>query len=110
MIQMTGLLWFDNTDRTIKEKIVGAAAYYRQKYGVVPDRCYVNAGQLGKVLKLGRLLAIPAGNVLNDHFWVGVDGQIEPPSKNGKWSCPECGAEPVNLTDPECWQCGYKGD
>lgn len=39
----TGMMWFDNDPKTtLKEKVIAAADYYRQKYGHVPIACLVN--------------------------------------------------------------------
>lgn len=68
-----GLLWLDaDKKRDITQKIIAAADHYRRKFGVVPDLCYVNAGQLERPLQVGRLRAVPAPYVLKHHFWVGV--------------------------------------
>lgn len=41
-----GLLWFDNSDRSLADKIERAAEYFKTKYGERPDLCFVNASAL----------------------------------------------------------------
>jgi hypothetical protein len=78
----TGLLWFDNDPhRDTVLKITDAARRYREKFGVVPNTCYVNrAASEGGELKLSlqglpasSLRVIPVSNVLLHHFWVGIE-------------------------------------
>ncbi len=78
----SGLLWFDNSPgRGLADKVGDAARRYREKFGALPDTCYVNqsaldkgaltvplAGAPGKALRV-----LPAPNVLPHHFWVGVE-------------------------------------
>lgn len=75
----SGLLWFDNDPgRSLGSKVISAAQRYREKFGVAPDTCYVNACALpGKdaVIVWGEasLRVLPAPNILAHHFWVGVE-------------------------------------
>ena len=82
----SGLLWFDNNPaRELSAKLEEAARRYRDKFGIIPDTCYVNqaavsgsivtiqlAGLSGKPLRV-----LPAGNILPHHFWIGVDEMRE---------------------------------
>ena len=82
----TGLLWFDSDpSRELAAKVEDAARRYREKFGVMPDTCYVNNAALvggerpmrlnalgGSVLRV-----VPAGNILQHHFWVGVEDRLE---------------------------------
>jgi hypothetical protein len=79
-----GLLWFDDDPRRrIDEKVLQAAARYRQKFGVAPDVCYVNPRQLAGVndqaidqaeTRVGTLRVLPASTVRPHHFWIGRAG------------------------------------
>lgn len=43
----TGMLWFDNDPKIdLGSKIVRASQYYRNKYGAVPNLCYVHPSML----------------------------------------------------------------
>jgi hypothetical protein len=82
----TGLLWFDNDpNRELAAKVEDAARRYREKFGVAPDTCYVSRAALSGGECLVRLkdfggLAlrlVPAGNILQHHFWVGIEDRLE---------------------------------
>jgi hypothetical protein len=81
MAMQIGLLWFDNDPhRELAAKIEDAARRYREKFGMVPNTCYVNQatwdGQSTVVrgrVAVPALRVIPAGNILPHHFWVGVE-------------------------------------
>ncbi|GAB4521772.1 MAG: hypothetical protein Fur0018_02640 [Anaerolineales bacterium] len=78
-----GMLWFDDTPREMAVKIQQAAAYYRQKYGQVPNLCFVHPSMLAAdALKLNGVAVRPAQTVLPGHFWLGVE-QTAPQPKQG---------------------------
>jgi len=69
-----GMLWFDGSSRSIKEKVEDAAAYYCEKYGQVPTICFVNPATLtGKEGRSNGVEVREALTVMPDHFWIGVD-------------------------------------
>jgi len=85
-----GLLWYDdNPGRDLADKVRQAARRYRQKFGAVPDVCYVhppvtgpgtvalalNGNGNGKVQKVGRVRVAPLPSVLRHHFWLGREEQ-----------------------------------
>jgi len=70
----TGMLWFDNSPRSLKDKVEDASMFYREKYGQVPTICFVNPATLNN--GGGRSNGIEvreARTVMPDHFWIGVD-------------------------------------
>jgi hypothetical protein len=69
-----GMLWFDNSSRSLGDKVSRAVAYYTQKYGRAPTMCLVNPATLdgGEGTVAGVQLR-QARSVLPDHFWIGVD-------------------------------------
>lgn len=70
----TGMLWFDNSSRSIKEKVQEAADYYVAKYGQAPTLCFVNPATLeGKADGSNGVEVREAVTVMPDHFWIGVD-------------------------------------
>jgi hypothetical protein len=82
----TGLLWFDNDPhREMTLKIEDAVRRYKEKFGVVPNICYVNqaafdGGELKFALQgsqVASLRVVPVSNVLLHHFWVGIEEQRE---------------------------------
>ncbi len=72
-----GMLWFDNDPKTaLKTKIERAAAYYRQKYGHVPDLCLVHPSMLAeRSADSGKVTVRPNRSILPGHLWIGEDGK-----------------------------------
>ncbi|HLB64036.1 MAG TPA: hypothetical protein VJJ46_04290 [Anaerolineales bacterium] len=71
-----GMLWFDDSARTLPEKVKRAAAYYAEKYGRTPTLCLVNpAGLNGSEGDLGGVQVRAARSVMPHHLWIGVDEQ-----------------------------------
>ena len=82
-----GLLWYDaDPQRALEDKVVRAALRYREKYGRLPDVCYVNpktiAGRSGQEERLAcrmeglqaTIRIVSASNILIHHFWLGENG------------------------------------
>jgi len=69
-----GLLWFDDDPkRSLTQKIVAAATRYREKFGAIPNMCYVNPSTLGNGPKTVGIVQIrTAVNILPNHFFIGV--------------------------------------
>jgi hypothetical protein len=81
-----GLLWFDNDPhRGLTGKIEDAARHYQEKFGRLPDTCYVNHLVFSKGSEMVAtpsfanqdLRVVPAANILPHHFWVGEEGERE---------------------------------
>lgn len=71
----TGLLWFDdNPGRTLTEKIQHLARHYRQKFGHIPNLCYVHVSTVTKPTKIDNILVHPARNVSPNYLWIGQAG------------------------------------
>lgn len=68
----TGLMWLDtDRKRSLEEKVKRAAEHYREKYGRLPELCFVNSALLAEDKKVGRVLVQPSKTVLPGHFWLG---------------------------------------
>jgi len=71
-----GLLWYDDDPgRDLAEKIMRAIRRYQQKFGALPDVCYVHPSTLGgngKTQKVGGVSVMAKPTVLRHHFWLGV--------------------------------------
>jgi hypothetical protein len=69
-----GMLWFDGDfNQGLDERISRAAAYYRDKYGRIPNLCVVHpatAGEHPPGAVNGVLVKISL-TVQPDHFWLG---------------------------------------
>lgn len=74
-----GLLWFDDSDKPFKQKVLEAATRHRQKYGRWPDLCHVNPAALDGMATLvaGNIKVIGLKTIRENHFWVGVQKERE---------------------------------
>jgi hypothetical protein len=71
-----GMLWFDNDPKTdLSAKVQQAASFYKDKYGVRPNVCFVHPSMIPEDrLKTGRVEVRKNGSVLPNHYWIGVNG------------------------------------
>ncbi len=70
----TGMLWFDDSQITLKMKIQNAMEYYHKKYGRVPDLCLVHPNMLkDNKLEEEQITVRPYRPVLPGHIWIGVE-------------------------------------
>ena len=69
-----GMLWFDESQQSLNERVQRAADFYAEKYGKKPTLCMVNPAMLepGNGDFNGIRLQ-GARTVMPDHFWIGVD-------------------------------------
>jgi hypothetical protein len=68
-----GLLWYDDSDLEFSVKVLEAAERYEEKFGIRPNRCYVNPRCLVKEeLPLNGIRVLTSAAMLPHHFWVGV--------------------------------------
>lgn len=68
-----GMLWRDDSQRTLEEKVSRAVQYYAHKYGRMPNLCFVNEAAVDEDgLEVAAVRVRPALDVLPQHFWVGV--------------------------------------
>ena len=72
----TGLLWFDGDPKhDLAHTVALAAARYRQKFGCVPNVCYVHkSAVLPGTGHVGNIEVKPLPTVLRYHFWIGCEG------------------------------------
>jgi hypothetical protein len=74
-----GMLWYDNDPKVaLKEKVERAAAYYRRKYGRIPDVCFVHPKMLGSLpeQRVGTEseVAVRSNRLIQPgHLWIGED-------------------------------------
>lgn len=78
------LWWFDERpDRTLDQKVIEAALYFRRKYGKAPTICLVNPAvvdQKGICVDAPEQIQVtvkPWKSVLPSHMWIGVDDMPE---------------------------------
>ncbi len=72
-----GLLWYDDdAKRTLEQKVARAVNYYRTKYGVQPNFCWVHPTMLppqyARVMADGVRL-VGSRTVIKNHMWLGVE-------------------------------------
>jgi hypothetical protein len=71
-----GMLWFDDSNTTLQQKIIKAADYYEKKYGKRPNLCLVHPSMLvGNVhVSFMKDLSVrPYRPVLPGHIWIGIE-------------------------------------
>jgi len=70
----TGMLWFDNDNKTdLNTKIQRAADYYQKKYGKMPDLCFVHPSMAPETnLKAQGIEVKTTRTILPNHLWLGV--------------------------------------
>jgi hypothetical protein len=75
----TGMLWFDNSNATLEDKIKKAVEYYAKKYAKTPDLCLVNPVTMKNDMRIeatfmvGDVKVRPYRPVLPGHIWVGIE-------------------------------------
>lgn len=81
----TGMLWFDNSNIALVQKIQKAVDYYEKKYGRTPDLCLVHPSTLAPGASTGVILpdsgvgegmpltVRPYRPVLPGHIWIGIE-------------------------------------
>jgi hypothetical protein len=69
---MIGMLWFeDDPKKTMSDRIVEAAAYYREKYSQEPNICFVPVGSEGSTPAGVKLVESKA--ILPNHLLIGCE-------------------------------------
>ena len=70
----TGMLWFDNDPKLdFISKVLNAADYYRNKYGIEPNSCYVHPSMIAdEKPETGSIKIFPTADMLPHHYWIGV--------------------------------------
>jgi hypothetical protein len=79
-----GMLWFDDSNRSLPEKVTRAGNFYRDKFGRSPNLCLVNPESCE--IKEGVIAGIElrqARMVLPGHLWIGVDEEAVARSGEG---------------------------
>ena len=67
-----GILWFDNSNTDLAEKIDHAVEYVQKKYRKAPRFCYVHPSMLENETGFGRdgLSVRSSSSVMPNHFWL----------------------------------------
>ena len=81
-----GMLWYDNDHKAeLNAKVQRAASYYQNKYSARPNICFVHPSMIASnftdngefTIKSGEIIIQTSTSVLPNHFWIGVNGNIE---------------------------------
>ncbi|VAW43018.1 hypothetical protein MNBD_CHLOROFLEXI01-1629 [hydrothermal vent metagenome] len=69
-----GMMWLDDDGkRSIEEKVSRAVEYYQEKYGRLPEICFVNQAMLAVEKHVGKVTVQPNNTILPHHFWLGME-------------------------------------
>lgn len=69
----TGMLWFDNDKSAdLPTKVRRAADYYRKKFGISPNLCFVNPASAIGAQRVGEVEIRGSNRILQNHYWLGV--------------------------------------
>lgn len=75
-----GMLWFDSEKLSnFSSMVADAVKYYQNKYGEIPNLCFVHPSMMEKVGQSGNEMAItikPDKTVLPGLLWIGVDEKL----------------------------------
>jgi len=67
-----GCMWFDNSKRSLPEKLQSAVQYYETKYGRKPTLAYVHP----KDYQECNFIQVQSSkSILRNHFWLGIGEQ-----------------------------------
>lgn len=65
------MLWFDNTNSPLMEKVKRAAQYYEKKYGRKAALCYIHSSQFEPGTGVPGIRIEVSGKLLPNDFWLG---------------------------------------
>lgn len=78
-----GMLWFDDRNAPLPDKLERAAEHYQAKYGARPTLCYIHptmahlAGLHGNAI-INRIQVKANDIVLLNHLWIGMAQEPSP--------------------------------
>jgi hypothetical protein len=71
-----GMLWFDNSQASLDDKIRKAVTYYDEKYHKHANACVINPNEVPYRIEDGTIIAGVAVResraILKGYFWIGV--------------------------------------
>jgi hypothetical protein len=74
-----GMLWFDNDPKSdLATKVKRGAEYYRRKYGMQPNICFVHPSSMpSAAMEVNHIKICADSSMLPHHLWIGIQGQDE---------------------------------
>lgn len=79
----SGLLWYDATKKTLAEKIEDAAARYQHKFGVCPNRAFVNPADMPTAIgsetsfRTKGIVIESKHTIMPQYVWIGMDEALQ---------------------------------
>ena len=70
-----GLLWYDDSPKTLAQKVALAVVAYKRKFGEIPTTCYVHKSASEEKQQVGPVEVAPLRTVLKHHLWVGQEAE-----------------------------------
>jgi hypothetical protein len=67
-----GMLWLDNSQAPLPEKVERACSYYKTKYGTAPDLVYVHPTTEGAPAQLDGVAVKVRKQIRPNYLWVGI--------------------------------------
>jgi hypothetical protein len=70
-----GMLWFDDGNGSMEDKVSQAVTFYQGKFGETPTHCLVHPSTLDGNQEglVSGVKVRKARNVMPNHYWIGVD-------------------------------------
>ena len=65
--------FYDPSKKSLIEKLIDAIDYYKEKYGYMPDLCYVNPAMLDGTEKKSRVRVEGYPPLSVGTIWIGLD-------------------------------------
>jgi len=91
-----GMLWFDDSPNSLREKVSQAVAFYQDKFGEKPTHCLVHPSTLnGSEGVIAGVQVREARNVMPNHYWIGIDEKARSARGTKKSVATEKPAEPM---------------
>ncbi|MGB8645418.1 MAG: hypothetical protein WCF84_09280 [Anaerolineae bacterium] len=73
-----GLMWYDDEPIPIARKVAEAAARYQVKFGIVPDKAFINVDEFARRKPeddtlLPNVTLSASSTVLPNYVWIGIE-------------------------------------
>jgi hypothetical protein len=72
----TGMLWFDDSDQSLDNKLKRAVRFYVDKYERQPTVCLVSTTAVKDEAVIAGVEVRPARTIMPNHFWIGIEEKI----------------------------------
>jgi len=69
----TGMGWLNNANLALAENIRKAGEYYKNKYGRLPELCFVHPSMLRDSEQVAGITVRPWRYILPGNLWIGIE-------------------------------------